>query len=90
MSIATTAPTRRSPDDTAPAEISLQLHNQRDLVADNSGLWATLRQTFGEGTGALFTSVRVIGVVIAFLAPWVVTLVLLAWVGRRIYIWRKK
>ncbi len=77
-------------DDTAPAEISLQLHNQRDLVADDSGLWATLRQTFGEGAGALFTSVRVIGVVLAFLAPWVFTLVLLAWVGRRIYIWRKK
>jgi len=76
-------------DDTAPAEISLQLHNQRDIVADNSGLWATLRQTFGDGAAALFGSVRVIGVVIAFLAPWVFTLVLLAWIGRRIYVWRK-
>jgi hypothetical protein len=77
-------------DDTAPAEISLQLHNQREIVADNSGLWATLRQTFGDGASALFGSVRVIGVAIAFLTPWVFTLVLLAWVGRRIYIWRKK
>jgi hypothetical protein len=77
-------------DDTAPAEISLQLHNQGEIVPDDSGLWATLRQTFGDGAGALFTSVRVIGVVIAFLTPWVFTLVLLAWVGRRIYIWRKK
>jgi len=77
-------------DDTAPAEISLQLHNQREIVADNSGLWATLRQTFGDGATALFGSVRVIGVVIAFLIPWVLTLVFLAWVGRRIYIWRKK
>jgi hypothetical protein len=58
-------------------------------VADNSGLWATLRQTFGDGAGALFGSVRVIGVVVAFLVPWVFTLVLLAWVGRRIYVWRK-
>jgi autotransporter-associated beta strand protein len=77
-------------DDTAPAEISLQLHNQGEIVPDDSGLWATLRKTFGDGAGALFTSVRVIGVVIAFLTPWVFTLVLLAWVGRRIYIWRKK
>jgi hypothetical protein len=77
-------------DDSAPAEISLQLHNQRDIVADNSGLWATLRQTFGDGAAALFGSVRVIGVAIAFLTPWVFTLVLLAWVGRRIYIWRKR
>jgi Domain of unknown function (DUF4349) len=83
-------PDQTRTDDTAPAEISLQLHNQRDIVADDNGLWATLRQTFGDGAGALFGSVRVIGVVIAFLVPWVFTLVFLAWVGRRIYIWRKK
>jgi len=77
-------------DDTAPVEISLQMHNQRNIVADNSGLWTTLRQTFGDGAMALFGSVRVIGVVIAFLIPWVFTLVLLAWIGRRIYIWRKR
>lgn len=77
-------------DDSAPAEISLHLHNQGDIVADNSGLWATLRQTFGEGVGALFSSVRMIGVMVAFLAPWVFVLALAAWVGRRIYIARKK
>jgi hypothetical protein len=77
-------------DDTAPAEISLQLHNQRDIVADDNGLWATLRQTFGDGAAALFGSVRVIGVAIAVMAPWVFTLVVLAWSGRRIYIWRTK
>lgn len=83
-------PDQTRTDDTAPAEISLQLHNQADLVAEDEGLWATLRKTFGEGVSALFTSVRVIGVLVAFLAPWVVTLVLVAWVGRRIYLWRKK
>ena len=82
-------PDQARTDDTAPAEISLQLHNQRGIVADNDGLFATLRQTFAEGAGALFGSVRVIGVVIAFLAPWVFTLGLFAWLGRRIYIWRK-
>ena len=83
-------PDQSHTDATAPAEISLQMHNQGEIVPDDSGLWATLRQTFGEGAGALFGSVRVIGVVIAFLVPWVFTLVLLAWVGRRIYIWRKR
>jgi anti-sigma factor RsiW len=82
-------PDQTQTDDTAPVEISLQLHNQRDLVPDNTGMWATLRPTFGEGAGALFSSVRVIGVLAAFLAPWVFTLVLLAWIGRRIYVWRK-
>jgi uncharacterized membrane protein (DUF485 family) len=48
-----------------------------------------LRDTFGQGFAALFTSVRVIGVVVAFLAPWVFTLILFAWLGRRIYVWRK-
>jgi glycine cleavage system regulatory protein len=83
-------PDQTRTDETAPAEISLRLHNQGDIVADNGGLWATLRQTFGEGAAALFGSVRVIGVLIAFLAPWVFTLVLAAWAGRRIYISRKR
>jgi hypothetical protein len=77
-------------DGTAPVEISLQLHNQRDIVTDDNGLWATLRGTFGDGAAALFGSVRTIGVILAFLAPWVFTLVLAAWVGRRIYLWRKR
>ena len=77
-------PDQTQADDSAPVEIGLQLHNQRDVVPDNTGLWATLRQTFGEGAGALFGSIRVIGVLIAFTLPWLVTVVLLAWIGRRI------
>jgi len=83
-------PDQTRTDDSAPAEINLRLHNQGDIVADNSGLWATLRQTFGEGAGALFGSIRVIGVLIAFTIPWVFAIGLLAWIGRRIYIWKKK
>jgi Domain of unknown function (DUF4349) len=82
-------PDQTRADDTAPVEIALQLHNQRDIVADDSGLWATLRRTFGEGAGALFGSIRVIGVLVAFITPWIVTLILLAWIGRRIYVWRR-
>jgi VCBS repeat-containing protein len=83
-------PDQARADDTAPVEISLQLHNQRDIVTEDNGLWATLRGTFGDGAAALFGSVRTIGVIIAFLAPWVFTLLLAAWIGRRIYLWRKK
>jgi type II secretory pathway pseudopilin PulG len=82
-------PDQTRADDTAPAEIQLQLHNQAEIVPDNSGLWTTLRDTFGQGFAALFGSVRVIGVIVAFLIPWAITLVVLAWIGRRIYVWRK-
>jgi len=83
-------PDQTRTDDTAPVEISLQLHNQRDLVTDDNGLWATLRGTFGDGAAVLFGSVRTIGVFLAFLAPWVFTLLIAAWIGRRIYLWWKK
>jgi hypothetical protein len=82
-------PDQSATDDTAPAEIQLQLDNPPAIVPDNGGLWPTLRNTFGEGFAALFGSIRVIGVLLAFLAPWVVTLILCAWLGRRIYVWRK-
>jgi hypothetical protein len=51
-------PDQTRADDGAPAEISLTLHNQGDIVADNGGLWATLRSTFGEGARALFASIN--------------------------------
>jgi hypothetical protein len=82
-------PDQTEADDAAPADIMLQLHNPTAIIADNNGLWTTLRNTFGEGFAALFGSIRVIGVLLAFLAPWVFTLVLFAWIGRRIYVWRK-
>ncbi len=82
-------PDQTQTDDTAPAEITLQIHNQREIVADNDGVFATLRNTFADGAAALFSSVRVIGVMLAFTAPWVFTLALFAWIGRRIYVWRK-
>jgi hypothetical protein len=83
-------PNQARADETAPAEIQLQLHNPPAIVPDNAGLWPTLRDTFGQGFGALFTSVRVIGVIIAFLIPWVIAVVFFAWIGRRIYISRRK
>ena len=83
-------PDQTRTDDTAPAEIALQIHSERDFVPDDTGLWATLSHTFGTGAGMLFGTLKFIGVVIAFLIPWVFTIGLVAWVGRRIYVWRRK
>jgi hypothetical protein len=83
-------PDQTRTDDTAPAEISLRLHNQGDIVTDNDGFMATLRKTFSDGAGALFGSVRVIGILVAFIIPWALAIGVIAWIGRRIYIWKKK
>lgn len=83
-------PDQASADGTAPVEVVLELHNRGDLVAEEHGFWSTLRQTLGEGMGALFGSIRIIGVALAFLLPWMVMLALVAWIGRRVYLWSRK
>jgi hypothetical protein len=55
---------------TAPADITIQVYSQDNVVAEGSGLPATLRRTIARGSGALMWSVRMIGVALAFLAPW--------------------
>jgi hypothetical protein len=60
--------------DTAPAQIALSLYSQGNLVADDSGLGATIRHTLSQGFAALLWSVRMIGVALAFLAPWALAL----------------
>ncbi|HEX4139706.1 MAG TPA: DUF4349 domain-containing protein [Candidatus Methylacidiphilales bacterium] len=83
-------PDQARPDDTAPAEIQLQLHSRFVIVAPDTGVFATLRNTFSAGLTTLLSCITVIGVVIAFLIPWAAALVFLAWIGRRIYVWRRK
>jgi hypothetical protein len=83
-------PDQGGTDDHAPAEITLQLHNEAALVAEDNGLWATLRRTSGEGIAAFLGSVKTIGVAVAFLLPWLVALTIVAWIGRRIYVARRK
>ena len=41
---------------------------------NGSGLPATMRRTIEQGAGALMWSVRMIGVALAFLAPWIIAL----------------
>ena len=70
----------------APVVVELSLYSEGRIVGEDSGLGATLRRTFGQGAGALMWSVQMIGVALAFLAPWVVLLVVAAgavWWRRR-------
>jgi hypothetical protein len=57
---------------TAPADITIQVYSQGNLVAEGSGLPATMRRTIEQGAGALMWSVRMIGVALGFLAPWII------------------
>src|SRR6266571_3028959 len=68
----------------APADISIQVYSQGNIVSQESGLFATLRHTLAQSAGAIMWSLRMIGVAIAFLAPWVVALVALIWITRRV------
>ena len=69
---------------TAPADINIQVHSQPNIVSDESGLFATIRHTLAQGASALMWSLRMIGVAIAFFAPWILAIVLFAWVVKRI------
>ncbi|CAN5442381.1 hypothetical protein BH09VER1_BH09VER1_46730 [soil metagenome] len=73
----------------ATAEVVLRLYSQGPVVEESDGLMATLRHTLGQGAGALMWSVRMIGVALAFLAPWVLALAAAIWIARRIVRARK-
>jgi hypothetical protein len=68
----------------APADITIQVYSQGNIVSQETGIMATLRRTIGQGAAALMWSARMIGVALAFLAPWVVALFGLGWVMRRV------
>jgi uncharacterized protein DUF4349 len=68
----------------APADLSIRVYTQGNIVPQETGLFATLRRTLGQSAGAIMWSLRMIGVAIAFLAPWAVALAAIIWVTRRI------
>ena len=68
----------------APADVSIQVYSQGNIVTEESGLLATLRRTLAQSASAIMWSLRMIGVAIAFLAPWLIATVLLTWVARRV------
>jgi hypothetical protein len=69
---------------TAPAEINITVYNEPNIVSDETGLFATIRRTLTQGALALMWSLRMIGVAIAFLAPWIAALALVIWARKRI------
>ncbi len=69
---------------TAPADINIQVYSQADIVSDESGLLATIRRTLMQGAAALMWSLRMIGVALAFFAPWVLALALVVWIAKRV------
>ena len=68
----------------APADITIQVYSQGNIVSEETGVIATLRRTIGQGAAALMWSARMIGVALAFLAPWVLAIVGVGWVMRRV------
>jgi len=74
----------------APADISIQVYSQGNIVSHESGLLATLRRTVAQSAGAIMWSLRMIGVAIAFLAPWVIALIAIVWISARFARRRRK
>src|SRR6266487_2533918 len=68
----------------APADISIQVYSQGNIVSHESGLLTTLRRTLAQSAGAIMWSLRMIGVAIAFLAPWVIAIVGVIWITRHV------
>jgi hypothetical protein len=74
----------------APADVSIQVYSQGNIVSQESGLLATLRRTLAQSAGAIMWSVRMIGVAIAFLAPWAIGIVGVILIARRVLRARSK
>jgi hypothetical protein len=77
-------PNSQTDEANAPADVSIQVYSQGNIVSEETGIWTTLRRTIGQGAAALMWSVRMIGVAIAFLAPWALILAAVGWLVRRI------
>ena len=74
----------------APADVSIQVYSQGNIVSHQSGPLATLRRTLSQSTGAIMWSLRMIGVAIAFLAPWVIAIVAIVWIAKRVRRMRRR
>ena len=68
----------------APADISIQVYSQVNIISHQSGPLATLRRTLAQSAGAIIWSVRMIGVAIAFLVPWVTAILAIVWIAKRL------
>jgi len=67
-------PNAQLDEKTAPADVTIRIYSQGHLMAEGSGLPAMMRSTIAQGAEALMWSVRMVGVALAFLAPWIIAL----------------
>ncbi len=74
----------QSDEANAPADISIQVYSQGNIVSHQSGPLATLRRTLAQSAGAIMWSLRMIGVAIAFFAPWAIAIAGVIWITRRV------
>jgi len=74
----------------APADISIQVYSQGNIVSQESGPLATLRRTLAQSAGAIMWSLRMIGVAMAFLAPWAIAVVVIVWIAKGVIRARRK
>jgi hypothetical protein len=74
----------------APADVSIQVYSQGNIVSRESGLLATVRRTLAQSAGAIMWSLRMIGVAIAFLAPWTIAIIGVILIARRVIRARSK
>jgi hypothetical protein len=68
----------------APADVSIQVYSQGNIISHETGLFSTLRRTLAQSAGAIMWSLRMIGVAIAFLAPWVIAIIAIVWIAKRV------
>jgi Domain of unknown function (DUF4349) len=68
----------------APADISIHVYSQGNIISHESGMLATLRRTIAQSAGAIMWSLRMIGVAIAFLAPWGIAVIAIVWIAKRV------
>ncbi|PWT78085.1 MAG: hypothetical protein C5B58_15755 [Acidobacteria bacterium] len=74
----------------APAEVAIRVYSQGNIISEQSSLFATIRRTLAQSAGAIMWSLRMIGVALAFLAPWAIAIVLVIWLAKRIARTRRK
>jgi len=74
----------------APADLSIQVYSGGYIATDEGGIFATLRQTIRQGAETLLWSLRMLGIALAFLVPWVIAIFVVRWIVKRIAQARRK
>lgn len=68
----------------APADVAIEVYGQGNIVSEETGVITTLRRILAQGAAGLMWSVLMIGVALAFLAPWVIAVAVTALLMRGI------